>query len=346
MNLGIGASGSSALGQGGVAAVGNGGSGSGAQPGGGGSLAGSGGVAAVGGGGSGGTIGGAGTGGSAGPVNDPNTVTISMGTFMVPAGAEVFMCQDFDNPFGGQDVAIGSVSSDMTPGSHHLHVFYDKGVPASPTVTTCANPFEFRSLLFASGTPHAEQAYPAGMASKLHGTTGLRLQVHYLNLTDQALPVNVTVHLTKVDPSTVQKWIAELYFNRAQMSVPPGMGKTVTTTCTIPATYGPIGLISAGSHMHKRGVKFVASTVPVSGTGVKLLETTEWDEPPGVTYDPPVMLNPGDKITWTCTYDNNTDSTLTFGDSAEKNEMCIYLARFFSSPDGQHIECQALGPNG
>ena len=62
------------------------------------------------------------------------------------------------------------------------------------------------------------------------------------------------------------------------------------------------------------------------------------DEPPTIFYDPPVMLNPGDKISWTCEYNNDTGRTLTFGESADTNEMCIYLARFYSAPDGAQLE--------
>ncbi len=51
-------------------------------------------------------------------------------------------------------------------------------------------------------------------------------------------------------------------------------------------------------------------------------------------------------ITWTCTYNNETGGTLTFGDSAEKNEMCIFLARFYSAPSGDEIECQSPSPSG
>jgi hypothetical protein len=83
-----------------------------------------------------------------------------------------------------------------------------------------------------------------------------------------------------------------------------------------------------------------------TSTGVHLVDTTQWDSPPPVTYDPPVLLNPGDSITWTCTYDNNTGSTLTFGDSALKNEMCIYVGRYYSSPTGNDIECQSPSPYG
>jgi hypothetical protein len=274
--------------------------------------------------------------------SDPNTVTITMGTFTVAPDQEVFMCQDYDNPFGGVDVAIGQSESDMTPGSHHLHVFYGEDNPPSRTVTACANPFEFRSLLHVAGQPHFVTQYPAGMAAKLKGTVGLRLQSHYLNTTSSNITANVVVRLTKVDPSTITKWIAQLYFNRTVLSVPVGNGQVVSTTCTVPSDYGQIGLIGGGSHMHSRGVHFVANT----STGVNLVDTTVWDEPPIQTYSPAVMLNPGDSITWTCTYNNNTGSTLIFGDSAQKNEMCIYLARFYSAPSGNDIECQSPSPNG
>jgi len=287
--------------------------------------------------------GGAATGGTASAdASDPNTVTITMGTFTVPPNQEVFMCQDFDNPFGGVDAAIGTSESDMTTGSHHLHVFYGEDSPPSRTVAACANPFEFRSLLHVAGQPHLVTQYPAGMAAKLKGSVGLRLQAHYLNSGSQAYTASVVVRLTKVDPSTITKWVAQLYFNRTVLSVPEGDGQVVSTTCTVPSTYGQIGLISGASHMHSRGVHFVANT----SAGVNLVDTTEWDEPPIQAYDPPIMLNPNDSITWTCTYNNQTGGTLTFGDSAEKNEMCIFLARFYSAPSGDDIECQSPSPNG
>jgi hypothetical protein len=252
------------------------------------------------------------------------------------------MCQDFDNPFGGVDVAIGQSESDMTTGSHHLHVFYGADNPPSTTVAACANPFEFRSLLHVAGQPHLVTTYPAGMAAKLKGTTGLRLQAHYLNAGTTPFTANIVVRLTKVDPSTITKWIAQLYFNRTVLTVGKGPGQVVSTTCTVPSTYGQIGLISGASHMHSRGTHFVATT----STGTSLVDTTQWDEPPIVAYNPAITLNPNDSITWTCTYDNETGNPLTFGDSAQNNEMCIFLARFYSAPSGDDIECQSPSPSG
>ena len=130
------------------------------------------------------------------------------------------------------------------------------------------------------------------MAAKLKGSVGLRLQAHYLNASTSAYTANVVVRLTKVDPSTVTKWVAHLYFNRTVLSVPEGDGQVVSTTCTVPSNYGAIGLISGASHMHSRGVHFVANT----STGVSLVDTMQWDEPPIVAYDPPITLNPSDSF--------------------------------------------------
>jgi hypothetical protein len=38
--------------------------------------------------------------------------------------------------------------------------------------------------------------------------------------------------------------------------------------------------------------------------------------------------------------------TLGFGDSAVKNEMCIYIARFFSSPNGDDLSCETPASTG
>jgi hypothetical protein len=182
--------------------------------------------------------------------------------------------------------------------------------------------------------------YPPGMAAKLKGTTGLRTQAHYVNTTGGPLSAQVVVEFTKVDPGPITKWVGQMHFNRTVLTVPPGTGQVVSTSCAIPSTFGPIGLINGVSHMHRRGVHFVATT---SG-GRTLIDTTEWDEAPPSTYDPPIMVNPGESITWTCTYNNDTGMTLGFGDSATKNEMCIYIARFFSSPNGDDLACETPYP--
>jgi len=262
--------------------------------------------------------------------------------FQLQPGQEVYKCQNFDNPFGGKDTAVNRIVTDMAKGSHHLHVYnLTEGTNRKLEDCTIA---DFHALTHAAGKPHQETTYPDGMATKIKGSTGIRIQLHYLNTTLDTLTVGATLRLSPVaDQSTVTKWVAELYFNRVQLSVPPGQGQTVATTCGIPTTYGQIGLVYGGTHMHMRGVREQAKT----STGAELADVDTWDEPPGIAYNPYVMLNPGDTITWTCTYNNSTTKTFTFGESASDNEMCIYLGRYFSSnANDTQIMCSAASTNG
>ena len=283
-----------------------------------------------------------GAGGAAVTPDPPNTVSMHTDAFQVAPGEELYRCQNFDNPFGGKDTAVNRVVTDMSPGSHHLHV-YNLTEGSSRTIEVCTTA-DFHALIHAAGSPHAESVYPDGMARKIKGNTGLRSQLHYINTGTDPINATSTLKMTPVaDMSTVSKWVAELYFNRVQLQVPPGMGQTVTTTCSVPNSYGPITMIGGGTHMHKRGIKEVAMT----STGVMLANATTWDEPPPEVYNPPVVLNPGDSITWTCTYNNDTGMTLTFGESAATNEMCIYVGEYYSSSSNDtQIACQAPGPNG
>lgn len=285
----------------------------------------------------GGTANGGAAGGDPVTPDPPGTVTMKTDGFMLAPGQEVYKCQNFDNPFGGKDTPVNRIVTDMAKGSHHLHV-YDLTEGTSRSLEDCTIS-DFHALTHAAGKPHTETTYPDGMATKIKGSTGLRIQLHYLNPGVDTLPVGATLKMSPVaNPSTVTKWVAELYFNRIQLSVPPGQGQQVKSTCAIPTTYGQIGLVYGGTHMHMRGVREQAQ----SSTGAMLADVDTWDEPPGIAYNPFVMLSPGDTITWTCTYNNSTSKTFTFGESASDNEMCIYLARYYSSDQNDtQLTCQA-----
>jgi hypothetical protein len=274
-------------------------------------------------------------------MDPPGTATISTDPFMVQPGQEVFKCQNFMNPFAGKDTAIQTMSSVLAMGSHHLHL-YNLTEGTSYSIEDCPGG-DFHSLLYATGRPVDQMPYPPGMATKIRGNTGLRVQLHFLNTTSDVLTATSSVKMIPVtDPSTVKNWVASIYFNRIYLTVPPGK-QTVNTSCSIPSAYGQIGLVRGVSHMHSRGIEFVAKT----STGTQLLDDTTWDEPPPHFYDPPIMMNPGDSIDWTCTYQNNTGMTLTFGNSAATNEMCIFVGRYYSTnADDVQIVCMAGSDQG
>jgi len=89
-------------------------------------------------------------------------ITLTMSPFVVPAGGEVYRCQDFANPFGGEG-AFDAIESHLTAGSHHLFVFYRDGLTNGP-VEECSG-LEFSPGPFATQLRDERLDYPPGIAA-------------------------------------------------------------------------------------------------------------------------------------------------------------------------------------
>jgi hypothetical protein len=267
-----------------------------------------------------------GSGGAAG-----DTLTLTMETFTVPPGGEVYKCQNFANPFGGAAADVSAFESHMTGGSHHLLVFYKDGAVDSPE-EDCSG-LEFAATPYSTQTPDDTLEFPAGVAAQVPAKTGFRLQSHYLNTTDKPIDahVEVTFHLAK--PGTVTAHAGVLFVPHLQINVPPNGMQVVNHHCTLPFD---MSLIKAGSHMHKHGTHFNATI-----GGEPIVDTTQWDEPKPALFTPAKAVQGGKALDFNCTFVNNSANTLTFGESAETNEMCIFVASFYPIPEGQAtIGCQ------
>lgn len=277
--------------------------------------------------------------GAGGATQTPQTseFDISSVQFPVGPGGEVFKCQNFKNPVG-QDVAILYSDSFMAPGSHHMFVFHDPSFNADSNAVSDCSGIEFRDFIHEAQTPQREWKYPDGVGRSLKGTEGLRILVHYLNTSSQTLTAQVAVKFHYVAPSQVQFLAAEMFLNVIGLAVVPGTS-TVSRTYRIPYD---INMVQAVSHMHKQGVHFTATTT----SGQTLYDGTQWDEPPPNYFNPPMTVTANSTLTWSCTYNNQTGTTLTFGESAATNEMCIFVGCFYptnpAANQGVSINVQSL----
>jgi hypothetical protein len=73
--------------------------------------------------------------------------------------------------------------------------------------------------------------------------------------------------------------------------------------------------------------------VAKTASGRLVYEGTEWDHPTPSIFTPPLALGSDTQITWTCSYDNQGDTPLSFGESAATNEMCILGGTFYPAPE-------------
>ncbi|HVW25875.1 MAG TPA: hypothetical protein VHC69_10920 [Polyangiaceae bacterium] len=282
-----------------------------------------------------GGAGGAATGTGGVPVVAGTEYTFTTGHFSVPPGSEVYKCQDFTNPFN-KDIGIVQEVTNLTPGSHHMFAFVlpNNQLSLMDNLADCPEGgVEFHDYLMTSGSPVATITYPTSTGRIFTASNGLRLNVHLINTDSAPKDAYVVYKVVYVDPSTLTNKVASIFLNQVTLSVPPGMS-TQSKTYTLSQD---INLMDAASHMHKQGIHFVATT----NTGQTLYDGTDWQEPQARSFDPPLHLASGTRITWACTYNNTTGTTLSFGESAASNEMCIFPGEFYNST-GQQITYQAV----
>jgi hypothetical protein len=262
-------------------------------------------------------------------------VTLTMDSFSVPAGGELYKCQNFANPFGGQQVDIKTYELAMNAGSHHMILFYSQGATDGPVVDCPQGGLQTGPFTFGAQSRNVTQTYPDGVGATIPGDMGFMLNAHYVNPGSTAIQAAVKVTMFVAAPGSVAQHAGVLQYILTSISIPPtGQPVTVTGTC---AQMQDMNLLWTSSHMHQGATNFIAT----SG-GTTLFQTAQWSDPPTATFSPPFLLKAGADITWSCTYVNNTGSTLTFGESALTDVMCNSGSTFYPVPDVSNPVIQCL----
>ena len=263
----------------------------------------------------------------------------------VDAGGEVFNCLYVSMP-ADAETAVPSAESHYTPGSHHFLV-YRTNYPTIPdggdTVHPCTDAEQFTGIVgsyYEAQTPDAQRSLPPGVAHIFQPGEVLLLTAHYLNATGVELDTHVEFRLHTMDPANVMEEAGSVYFYNPQIAIPPTSEITVRRTCPIAQD---MNLALLWSHMHSRGIGFIATTDDTAATqqAGDLYSTTTWSEPqPRVfPYDPPVTLHAGSTITYACKYRNTTGQTIVSGQSALTNEMCILHGMYWPRQDSKTEMC-------
>ena len=89
--------------------------------------------------------------------------------------------------------------------------------------------------------------------------------------------------------------------------------------------------------MHSRGKHFEATAVSKSGASRPIWSSDTWDEPPTTDFDPGFAMSKGDQMKFKCTYQNDTGMTLSVGESASTNELCLFFGVYYPAPRGEGL---------
>ena len=254
----------------------------------------------------------------------------------VPVGGEKLLCMYVAMPANRGVMAVSGAESHYTPGSHHLLAYRSDliGVPRGEEAPVdCDSSTWFlhnRGSYYEAQQPDSERQLPPGIAHKFQPNEVVILQAHYLNTTSAPLDAHVQLVMHTMDVAKVEYEAGSILFSNFNISIPPHTKMRATMTCPIPQDFNPALL---WSHMHHRAANFIAHTdddAAANALGV-LYEEPDWNEPKPRVYpsDPPVTLHAGSHITFSCDFNNESDATISYGNSADKNEMCIFHGMYW-----------------
>jgi hypothetical protein len=234
----------------------------------------------------------------------------------------------FKVPWGPGMVATKFASKlDNIKVAHHW-LFYstDKTSGEGTHTTTIGTVLGSGATLLAGWAVGGDNViFPADMGLDLPASGILDAQWHYYNQGDEPAPDASAVQVC-VAPAATKKYVAGITWLGTEdlngiLGMPPGTSSKFGGTC-VNESDGPITIWGFTPHMHKLGRHMTSVVNRKDGTTETVFDRA-FDFAAQITYpvNPLIVLEKGDSITSTCTFDNVTDSSVPYGPSTDQ-EMC------------------------
>ena len=239
------------------------------------------------------------------------------GDWELAPGTEAYRCVRVTLP---EDVIVGAFKPLGPPGTHHTTL--SLGTPSHPDGTTeCGglDGFTAGRGIWGSGVNTDAAELPAGVGMRLEAGQQLMLNLHLFNTTTAPLSGHSGIAIRRMSSSAMTHEAGATLIGPVDFMLPPGEMTTVSGGCTFKQPETIVGVLP---HMHRTGrhMKIVAERA-------NQLELTIFDGAfdfmEQLTYPvPSVAFGTGDRLRVECTFENDTDRAMGFGESTN-DEMCI-----------------------
>lgn len=273
----------------------------------------------------------------AGPPVDPNLCNFidftarsdAGGTpFPVPGGtSELYQCFGFHVDLGGAVQAFSfEPLIDNASVIHHWLLYQASGPEVTGQSSTCIGFHPDGTLIAGWALGAGGWTMPPDVGLELTSSDFL-LEIHYNNYTTQNETDKSGVRMCAgktARPNTAGiSWLGNDAFGVFGGGIPPqSTGAKILGCCNpTPALSAPVHIITSWPHMHRRGRNMSAEIFRANGTNEMLFDNP-FDFNKQWQYSTPTVINPGDKILTTCTYDNPDANTVGFGEKTT-DEMCF-----------------------
>lgn len=248
----------------------------------------------------------------------------------IEAGQEITYCY-YTTINIPRQMGVKKWSSVMTPGSHHLIVFFQNHDKADGAIDqSCGGAGGGINNLpvwtYSAQTPVQEATMPNGIGMQVNQGQKAYVQMHYFNAGDTAIEASVTIDAEAYTASETYTPAAAYVTYNTEINIPPGQTSSVQGSCSVPAG---TKFFTLSTHAHKR-----ATLTRITDGSEMVFESTNWEHPGARKWDAsPYYTFAQNQLTYRCEYDNRTGDTAGMtvreGDSAATDEMCMAVGYYF-----------------
>ncbi|HEY4239378.1 MAG TPA: hypothetical protein VGM88_06155 [Kofleriaceae bacterium] len=287
--------------------------------------------------------------GSDGPDLAGTSYSITWGPINVDAHDENTQCirVKLTNP---GEIKVNQIHNVLGATSHHLIVYRDDDPNDQTEQMTPYDCQPFTGALNTSGNvfpmvitqKHDDLlTLPTGVAYTLPANQMIKIEMHYINTTDDASTATATVNVIAAEPSTITDEANILFIGTPDVNLPPNANTTVHeffSAQTAGLDTSNMNFFAMTGHTHKLGLDVKVGTAagatdPI--TSVYAPDPFLWSEPVTQTYTPEFKVPTTGGFDFQCDYYNDSSATVRFGESAN-DEMCFFWAYYYPS-SGSHV---------
>ncbi len=241
------------------------------------------------------------------------------------------------------DTYITNIIAQAPSGSHHTVLSISSSRTQGPDGEYDCSVSELgMQMLYASGVGTSPLDFPAGVGIKIAAGTQIHLNLHLFNATDHAISGESAIWVKS--PATPPATLAEMVFaGKFLFSIPSNNQDTnIVGGCTSNRNFT---LFAVWPHMHQIANHQKFEVIHNATSNTLHDAPFAFGEQNYYLQSPEVQVASGDQIRVTCTYKNNTGSTVTFGDSSTQ-EMCFTGMYRYPAANAGLFECTDTGGAG
>ena len=240
------------------------------------------------------------------------------GSWSIPAGDEGYWCV---RKTVTEDTYITGFRAISPVGTHHTVLTVGTAAGADGEFP-CGPGTNDDAMLFASGVGTDPYDLPEGVGIKVSAGQQLLLNLHLFNISDQTLTGSSGTEILTTSADGVDHLAEMVFAGTIDFAIPDdGMPYSASGSCQFDQD---ATLISLWPHMHQLGTHMVIK----HGDSVLHDKPYSFDEQRAHVIEP-VEVKAGEQLDVTCTWVNDGEDPVTFGDSST-SEMCF--AGFYRYP--------------